>query len=73
LRLPRLRSHSSFGQIILRRNAERVGHAIEKREERGDVNGFSDLIFFPSGIAQFLNVCVGGARGIFGDLLDVKH
>jgi hypothetical protein len=31
------------------------------------------LIFFPSGIAQFLNVCVGGACRVFGDQFDVNH
>jgi hypothetical protein len=31
------------------------------------------LVFFPSGIAQFLHVCVGGARGVFGNLFDVNH
>jgi hypothetical protein len=68
---PKLRRELSRRQIILRRNAEGIGDAIEEGEHRGDVDGFRDLILFPSGVAQFLDVIRGGTAGGFGDELHV--
>ena len=44
---------------MLRGNAERIGHAIEKRKHRGDVDRLGDLWIGPAVVAQNLHVpCV---------------
>jgi hypothetical protein len=51
------------GEVVLRRDAEGVSHAVEEREHRRHVNSFGDLVFAPTGIAQFLDVIGGRAVG----------
>ena len=61
----RLWRHCSAYQVILRGNAEGIGHAVEKCEQCGDVHGFGNLVLGPTGIAEFLHVFGCGAiRGI---------
>jgi hypothetical protein len=48
--------HVTGGKIVLRRNTERIGHAIEESKKCGDVYGFGNLLLFPSGEAQLFDV-----------------
>ncbi len=68
-----LRRHFAMLQIVLWRNAEGVGNAIEECEHRGDVYRFGNLILCPSGIAQLLHIFVSGTISGAGDDLDVIH
>src|SRR5271169_2928180 len=42
-RRPRSGGHFVGREVVLRRNAERIGNAIEKCKHRGNVDRFSDL------------------------------
>jgi len=61
---PVSRGEMADRKIVLRRHAERVGHTIEERKHRDHVDGFGDLVFRPTGVAQPLNV--GGSRFVRG-------
>jgi hypothetical protein len=67
--------HSRFqfprSEVVLRRDTEGVGDAIEKGEHRGDVDGFCDLVFCPACVTKFLNILGGRAVGSVGDQLDI--
>ena len=65
------RRHLARRQVILRANPEGVSHAVKEGEHGRDVDGLSDLIFAPAGIAKFLHIVGRGAcRGVC-DLLYV--
>jgi hypothetical protein len=64
-------SHASGEEVILRRHAEGVRHAIEKREHSDHVHGFRDLVFTPARIAQLLDVGRGGLGSRPGNQLGV--
>jgi hypothetical protein len=55
----------------LRRHAEGVGHAIEEGEHGGDIDRLRNLIFSPTGVAEFLDVSMSGAGCGMGDDFDV--
>src|ERR1700690_355065 len=48
-------------EVVLSRDAERVGDAIEESKQRCDVDGFCNLFLFPTRKAQLLNIVGGGA------------
>jgi hypothetical protein len=50
--------------------AEGVGNAVEKGEDRRDVDRLPDLRVAPAGVAQALDVRVGGLVGVQGDGAD---
>jgi hypothetical protein len=54
-------------QIVLRRYAERIGYPVEECEHRRDVNRLRNLIFAPTGIAEFLHI---GVRRLIGAMRD---
>lgn len=56
-----LRRKCSQFEIFLRRYSECICYAIEEREYRDDVYGFGNLLFFPAGIAQHLDILRRGA------------
>ena len=58
-------------EIALRRNTERVRHAIEKCKQRGDVYRFGNLGLAPTVLAQDLHVFRGGAIRRLGHLGDI--
>jgi hypothetical protein len=58
-------------QIILWRYAESIGHAVEECEHRSNVDRLRNLIFTPTGIAEFLHIGGRGLRGPMRDDLDV--
>ena len=63
--------HVSQRKVVLWWNAERVGHAIEEREHRDDVDRLGDLLFAPAMVTEPLNVINGGAVSPFGNQLGV--
>lgn len=67
----RLWRHCSAYQVILRRNAKRIGDAVEKCKERGNVDRFGNLILRPTRIAEFLHVFGSGAISGIGHELCV--
>jgi hypothetical protein len=54
-----LRCYFPHAQIILRRDAESVGHAIEEREQRRDIYGLRNLLLRPARVSQPGNI-IGG-------------
>jgi len=65
------RRQSASLQVVLRRHAECVRDAVEKREHGDHIDGFRNLIFGPAGVAQLLNVRHRGSVSRFGDELRV--
>jgi hypothetical protein len=65
------RRQFSGAEVILRRDAERIGDTIEKCKHCGDVDGFCDLFFFPACYSKFLNILGRGAISGVSDQLDV--
>lgn len=66
-----LRGQFSCPEVVLRRNTECVGNAVEKCKHCRDVDSFCDLIFFPACISKFLNILGGRAIGGVRNQLDV--
>jgi len=57
-----LRREPSCHQIVLGRNAEGVGDAVEECEQGNHIHRFGYLILAPAGFAQLLYVGMGGTR-----------
>ena len=66
-----LRSHPAELQVILLRNAKRIGHPVEEGKHRGDVHRLRDLVLVPARVAQPLNVFRSCAIGRLGDKLHI--
>ena len=72
LRVPLWR-HFSGGEIVLRRDAEGVGDAVEEGEEGRDVDSLGDLFFFPACRSEFIDILDGGAISSVRDELYIVH
>jgi hypothetical protein len=58
-------------KIALRRDPERIGHAIEERKHSRNVDRFSNLRLCPSVVTQYLHIFCCSAIGCFGHLRHV--
>ena len=66
---PLLRGHFARRKIVLGRNAEGIGNAVEESEQCCDVHSFGDLIFTPARVPKLLHIvgcrAGGGVRDQF--------
>ena len=60
-------------EIVLGRDAEGVGDAVEKGEQCRDVYGLGNLVFLPADGPEFLNILDGGAVGGVGNELHIRQ
>jgi len=58
-----LRRYFAGGEIVLRRDAEGVGDAVEEGEQGGDIDGLRNLFFFPACCPEFVDILGGGTVG----------
>jgi len=55
---------SDFVDHIRIQQSKGIGHAVEEREQRGDVNRFGNLFVRPANFSQLLGALCGGLVGM---------